>query len=528
MNFFYKLRIHNIRKITLLAVITFTAGVVRSQDFLPTLSDNYMGINQVILQPAAVADNRFQRDFSLIGFNCDIFNDAMRYRSKWMLNPLGVLTNKKWWDENTYLDAPNGQQKNFYMSQSIMGPGFLVSIGEKHGFGFTFRLRSITNTDDLIEPLFHSIYTQYKEEDYWNKWYYDEEMRSVQHIFGDYGLVYGAELMNRGPHFMKAGATLKILQGIAAAYVQAEGLYFYYDGAEGTEAEPISWNSPYVYGGLSGNWGSYDEDGNYDYFITYKLTSKLSVGMDVGLVYEFRPDFKQYKYNVDGRRYLNRKDRNKYLFKVGFSLLDVGRLKYKKEYNSFNLAASFTPDYAQRYANGDNSVPTNTEWLDVDKASFSFLEYVNFVDTLYQRYLTGRGVEKLDGDPGYFYTKLPTSFSFQLDVKAYRFIYVNLTTFTGLNQGFRQVPNSHYISNYSITPRFETRWLTVSVPIQYNQYQKLNIGLGVRTAFVYFGITNLFSALVKDSHGLNIYIGGKLPIFQGKPRSDVDNDILGY
>jgi hypothetical protein len=514
--------------ITLLAAFAGPVNLLKSQDFLPVLSDNYMGINQVTLQPAAIADNRFERDFSLLGFNCDIFNDAMRYRSKWILNPLGVLTNKKWWDENTYLDEPNGKDKNFYMSQSIMGPGFLVSIGEKHALGFTFRLRSITNTDDLIEPLFHSIYSQYKDDRYWNQWYHDDKMRSVQHIFGDYGFTYAAEVLNRGVHFLKAGATLKILHGIASAYVQAEDLYFYYDGAEGTEAEPMSWNSPAVYGGLSGNWGSYDDQGNYDYYITYKLTAKPSVGLDFGFVYEFRPNYKQYNYNVDGRKYLNRKDRNKYLVKVGFSMLDIGRLKYKKEYNSFNLSAAFTPDYAQRYNNGDNSVPANTEWLDVDKANFSFMEYVNFVDTLYQRYLTDRGVEKLDGDPGYFKMRLPTSFSFQVDVKAYRFIYVNLTTFTGLNQSFSTVPNSHYISNYSITPRFEAKWLTVSVPIQYNQYQKLNVGLGVRTAFVYFGITNLFSAMVKDSHGLNIYIGAKLPVFQGKPRADVDNDILGY
>jgi hypothetical protein len=487
-----------------------------------------MGINQVVLQPAAIADSRFQRDFSLLGFNCDIFNDAMQYRSEWMLNPFGILTNKKWWDENTYLAEPNGKDKNFFMSQSIVGPGFMVSIGEKHALGFLFKLRSITNTDDLIEPLFHSIYTQYSDEEHWNQWFFDDEMRSVQHIFGDYGFTYAAEIMNRGAHFLKAGATIKILHGIAAAYVQADDLYFYYDGSDGTEAEPISWNAPYVYGGLSGNWGSYDAEGNYDYFITYKLTAKPSVGLDFGFVYEFRPNFKRYNYNVDGKRYLNRKDRNKYLVKVGFSMIDIGRLKYKKEYNSFNLSAGFTPDYTQRYQSGDNSVPTNTDWLDADKASFSFLEYVNFVDTLYQRYLTDRGVEKLDGDPGYFKMKLPTAISLQLDVKAYRFMYVNLTAYTALNQGFSTVPNSHYITNFSLTPRFETKWLTVSLPVQYNQYRKLNVGLGIRASFFYFGISNLFSAMVKDSYGLNIYIGAKLPVFQGKPRADVDNDILGY
>lgn len=514
-----------------LIILIFSAGPVNSllsQEFLPVLSDNYMGINEAMLQPAAIADSHFERDFSLIGFNCDIYSDAMRFRSKWLLNPISVLTKKQWWGDNTYLDEPNGQDKNFYMSQSIMGPGFMVSIGEKHALGFTFRLRSVTNTDHLTEPLFRSIYSDYDDSRYWNQWYLDKNMRSVQHIFGDYGFTYATEILNRGPNFLKLGVTLNLLQGISAAYVQCDSLFFYYDATSGSDEKPISWNSPHVYGGLSGNWGKYDEKGTYDYSINYQLTSKPSVGLDIGIVYEFRPRYKQYFYNVDGDRYLVRKDMNKYLFKIGVSLLDIGWLKYKKEYNSFDLAAAFTADYLRRYSNGDNSVPENTYWLDADKASFSFLEYVNFVDTLYHRSLTGRGVVKDENDAGNFTIRLPAALSVQLDVKAYKRIYVNMTTYTGFYQGFSYAPNSHAMTNYSITPRYESKWLTVSVPVQFNQFKKVNVGLGVRTTFVYAGVTNLFSALFSDRHSLTIYLGAKLPIFKGRPRADVDNDILGF
>ena len=133
-----------------------------AQDFLPLLSDNYSGINQAPLQPAAIVDSRFERDFNLMGFNCDLYNNGMWFNSKWLRSPLSVLTNQGWWDKNTSLDKPNGQDKDFYMSQSIMGPSFLVSVGEKHALGFTYRLRSITNTDDLCEPLFRSVYLNTK------------------------------------------------------------------------------------------------------------------------------------------------------------------------------------------------------------------------------------------------------------------------------------------------------------------------------------------------------------------------------
>ena len=525
MKFLDILRIRLVLLPTFILLITISSA---AQDFLPLLSDNYSGINQAPLQPAAIVDSRFDRDFNLMGFNCDLYNTGMWFNSKWLRSPLSVLTNKGWWDKNTSLDKPNGQDEDFYMSQSIMGPSFLLSVGEKHAVGFTYRLRSITNTDDLCEPLFRSVYQEYENQSYWNTWYFDHQMRSVQHIFGDYALIYAAEIMNRGPHFMKIGGSLKFLQGIAAAYVQSDSLFFYYDDNSGPDGHSISWNSPYVRGGLSNNWGYYDNSDNFDYSINYQITDKPSVGFDIGLVYEYRPRFKQYMYNVDGKRYKVRKDKTKYLFKVGLSILDVGRLKYNKLENSFNMTVTSTEDYLRRFNDQDNSIPSNTYWMDVRKSSFSYLRYTEFVDTLYNRYLNGQGVEKDESDPGYFIMKLPTAVSFQADWKVYRSCFLNFTSFTALTQRFAENPNSHYISIYSLTARYETKWVTVAVPVIYNQYKKIDFGLGIRTPFFYIGINNFLSSMFKDRHSLNIYFGAKLSVFQGKPRADVDNDIWAF
>lgn len=518
----------NSNLLLLLILISFSALKVTAQDFLPLLSDNYAGINQAPLQPAAIADSKFERDFNMLGFNCDIYTDAMLFNSKWLRSPFSILTNKGWWDKNTYLTTPDGEGKNLFMTQSIMGPGFLLSVGEKHAVGFTSRLRSITNTDDLTEPLFRSVYNGYNDPTYWDQWYLDKKMRSVQHIFSDYALIYAGQLMNKGPHFLKIGASVKLLQGIAAAYVQSDSLFFYYDEYAGASGNSISWNSPKVFGGLSDNWGYYDPSKDFYYINNYQFTAKPSVGFDLGLVYEYRPKFKQYVYNVDGNRYLVRKDRTKYLFKIGISIVDVGRFKYNKMSNSFNMSVTSTNNYLERYYNGDNSLPDNTYWMDVTKSSFSFLQYASFVDTLYNRYLMDMGVEKDETDPGYFILKLPTAASLQIDVRVYKRFFVNLITYTALNQSFSKIPNSHYISNYSITARYEHKWVTVAVPVQYNQYGIFNVGLGVRTPFFYIGCTNLLSAMFADRPGLDIYFGAKISVFQGRPRADVDNDIRAF
>ena len=494
-------------------ILVFLAGFItisRAQDFLPTLNDNFMGINQAFLQPAAIADSRFKVDFNVGGFSNDIYNDAMRFRSRWVLDPTGIVYNDDWWDENTYLKPANGKVKTVFMSQSLLGPGFLASIGKenKYAMGFTSRVRSITNADDIDEPLFGLIYSNYSDTKYFNKWYHDKDMRAVQHIFGDYGLTYAMVVLERGEHFLKAGGTLKLLQGIASSYMQTDNLYYYYNGEEYPGAKPISLNSSYVYGGLSDNWGYYDEQGVYNFAVNYQLTAKPSVGLDLGAVYEFRREV--IKDTIDRSK---RPDKNKYFVKVGISLLDIGRLKYEKDYNSSDLMMAFTPDYLNRYNIGDNNVPGNTYWMDGSNVNFTYWDYVNFADSMYHRSINGQGVEKAENDKQEFTVRLPAAISLQVDLNLFlEGLYVNLTTFSALNQGFSRKPNSHYVSNYSITPRYEHKWYGVSVPVQVNQYKKLEVGLGVRAGVVYFGVNNLFSNVFSDPYGIHAYVGVKVPV----------------
>ncbi len=491
-------------------LITFT------QDFLPALNDNYMGINQAFLQPASIVDSRFRVDFNVGGFSNDIYNTSMRFRSKWLLDPTSILTNEDWWDEYTYLASPKKKDASVFMAQSATGPSFLANFSEKHSIGFTSRVRSILNIDGMDEPLFRLIYSNYQESDYYNKWYFDNTMRATQHVFGDYGLTYARiiPIDSSNVHFLKAGITLKLLQGIASSYLQADDFYYYFNGEAYPDSKNISWNSPYVHAGVSDNWGDLNEYGNYTFSMNYQLTAKPSVGMDLGVVYEFRKDMIK-----DGVDRSGRPDKNKYFVKVGLSVLDIGRLKYTKDYYSSDMVVAFTPDYKNRYDIGDNSIPENTYWQDANELSFSFRDYPDFSYAMYQRAENGQGVQIAAGNKENFTVRLPSAISLQADVNLFKEgLYVNLTTYHGLNQGQSNVPNSHYISTYSITPRYENKWYSVAVPVVVNQYGKLDVGLGVRAGVVYFGVNNLFSNIFSDPYGIHAYVGVKVPIYHKGPQ----------
>ena len=519
------------RKASTLILSLFMASIAMGQDFLPTLNDNYMGINQAMLQPAAIVDSRFRVDVNVFGMNSDIYNNLVRFKTAGVVNPFNMMTNENWWDDYSYMAEPDGKDKTAFVNQTVLGPGFLITLNAKHAIGFTSRVRHIANVDAFSEALARSMYTDFRctpdcpeIAGYWDRWYYDQDIRAVNHIFSDYGISYATEIFDLDAHYLKGGVTVKLLQGIGGAYMQADEFYYYFKKSQNQEeADYMSWNSPYVNVGVSDNWnwGS-NPNSQYAQDFKYAFTAKPSIGLDLGFVYEFRPNFDRYKYDMDGETGLWRKDKNKYLVKVGVSVLDIGRLRYDKEYRSMDFVAEFTPGYET----GVDPNTVNTHWMNIEEVEFGFPPHVNFADTLYQRMIHEQGVTKGANNEETFTIKLPTAFSLQADVNIVKGLYVNLTTFHALNQGFNKKGNSHYISNYSITPRYEHKWFGVSVPLQFNQFQKFNAGIGIRAAFFYFGVNNLFSSLFSDPYGTNFYFGVKIPIFQGKPPADRDNDAV--
>jgi len=87
----------------------------------------------------------------------------------------------------------------------------------------------------------------------------------------------------------------------------------------------------------------------------------------------------------------------------------------------------------------------------------------------------------------HFSMALPSAISIQADWNVYKNFFLNATIIKGFNHGSRQ--GIVRPDTYSLTPRWETSLLEVSVPmsvIYYNRWQP-RIGLAVRIGYFYFG-----------------------------------------
>jgi hypothetical protein len=89
---------------------------------------------------------------------------------------------------------------------------------------------------------------------------------------------------------------------------------------------------------------------NFDYDIYNKIVerpfdnqTRFSLGGDIGLVYEFRPRFEKYLYDMDGEVGLERRDRGKYLFRVAAAVMDIrSRMRFAK--GPLSNAIEITPN----------------------------------------------------------------------------------------------------------------------------------------------------------------------------------------
>jgi outer membrane protein OmpA-like peptidoglycan-associated protein len=494
----------------LMAILFFVAvaGTVRAQDFLTIINDNYSGINQVGLQPASIADSRYVVDINIVGFNLDFKNDMFKFNS-FSINALPwEYVDPNWWVDNTTLLDANGKAKNAIGLAQVMGPSFLVSMGHKHSLGFTSRFRFFLNADNIDEPLANEIYADTKNKEYWNEWHDGSNINIGNHVFAEYGITYARQVFDLGDHYMKAGGTIKLLQGIGAAYSSMESYDYLFEPKPGVQdsAKYLTWDSDYASIGISENWGEYNDEGDFTYSPKYAFIGTPSLGFDLGLVYEWRPNSEEYVYDMDGKTGLVRRDLNKYLIKVGVSVLDIGRIRYKNN-----------PDNLQDFS-------VNNVRFDLDDMHFETPPYIDFADTIINRY--GRGFTPL-GEEEYFNMKLPTTLSFQLDVRAAKGFYINITTFNSLAKKDNLEGHSHYYSKYSLAPRYESKWFGVSAPLQYNQYGQFTLGTGFRLGPVYIGTDDILGILGLTKHfGNDLHFAIKIPIFNPGPPPDMDKDAV--
>jgi hypothetical protein len=173
-----------------------------------------------------------------------------------------------------------------------------------------------------------------------------------------------------------------------------------------------------------------------------------------------------------------------YKYKIGVSLLDFGNIKYN-ENNSEVFA------------------------IDVDSLLIGPNEDI---ENVLNSITTGQEVGAISRPNR---MSLPTVLSLQLDFNVWNnMFYINGT----IIQGIPPFANSFGVrraNSVSVTPRFETKWFDLAMPLSLYEYRQPQLGLSMRLYFLTIGTDKLLSMFIpSDLYGADIYAQVKVPLFK--------------
>ena len=489
-------------------LLTFCHCYVSAQNYLGVHSSNYAGVMALDNQPAAFVDGRFKFDLNLVSVNVGGWNNAKYFDTKDMpawwkksfttdtswIRPDSTFADRYTGDLYDYND-PGAKARGVYLNTQIDIINFAFHINEKIAVGFSAKSRMISNVDNVDPKLAKLVENGLDFAALWNLQLNDKLLTVNAMAWNEYGINYGQVISDKGEHFFKAGGRVKLLQGLASAYAYTDNVN--YQVTNDTLLATLEGSFNY---GYSDGIDDLTSGGNFDPF---KSSSRIGLGLDIGFVYEWRPKYKEYKYDMDNEVNIWRRDKEKYELRAGVSIVDIGRMKFTKG----GLSRNF-------------SVNTSILDLNVFDGADSFGSFDTIVDSLIN---SGSGWSANEGSGKTYTMNTPTAISLQLDYHIWKWFYVNATGMINVI-GDKKEAKVRVPTQFVVTPSFDQAWFGFYLPVSVNQYSGWKAGMAARLGPLTVGVTDMRTLFAAGKvRGAEVYAGLRVPILYLAPE-DMDGD----
>ena len=462
----------------------FSFQILHAQDCVGYSNSNYSGVNGIDLQPASIADSRFKLDVnagsvSLFGFNNYVYLLTDVFKEK------GAYDDPKF--KNNYLVLSESEKnRSLFFRKNIQLPSAMYTLDSVSAVAFTMRVRNYVTIDGVETDLARLAFEELDYPAIYGKELKNNKLSVQQMGWAEYGAAYARVIKDKKEDFIKIGGRIKLLQGISAEYLFVNDLNYTFSAKDSLLA--VKGNALY---GYTDNLRFKTGGDNFKY------KSAPGVGLDIGAVYEYRPDRQKYIYKMDGDTGLYRKDKNKYKLKVGISIIDIGSIRFKKNVETYD----FTADAAYMAV-------SHIDIHNINSLNDSIKSKLN-----------------LNSSNKSFQMSLPTAVSAQIDYNLFEDFYINFTPFIAL-QRKNDANKIHELTAMSITPRWDSKWFGIFLPISYTSVTKTTLGISLRLGPVIFGMTEILPFISPRSlSGIDYHVALKVPVMYNKTK-DRDNDHI--
>ncbi len=478
----------------LLLTTCFLAGfglASQAQKYLGVATSNWGGISGIYLNPANVADNKERLVIDIINANVGIDNSLGKINS---IGSVKTFINDDNADVNSVFTFSNKKEFSLLAPYFEMrGPGVMMSINHRHSFAITTRLRGTNQFNHFDQTLYRTIldtgYVSHGNIDLVSR-----DFNWTAHLWGELGFTYGAVVLEKGHHLLKAGITARYLAGVGYLGLKGNLDAHYVQGADSFYANNL--NVQYASNILNAEGALGVSSANFfSKFFGKKQGS--GIGGDIGVVYDYISDTLNGRYDMDGKTGVSDQSINRYKLRVSASVTDLGYINYNAN-NNYGLSVSGSGNLTGK------GLSDNVK---------------NFDD--FRNYAKSKGFK---ADTGFVTSKLymPTTLLLSADYHAWKWLYVNALFISNVVN--RQNFGNSYYNQLSITPRFDKRNYSVALPVTYSALAgNMKVGLGVRAKGFFIGSDDMLVFFTKHQYGLNIYAGASVAFHKNKPK-DKDGD----
>jgi hypothetical protein len=459
-----------------------------AQEMLGVTLGNYAGINSAQLNPSAMHSSKQYLDVELFGADGFIQNNLL-YQDKsdysfghFFQGGYQFPTHAEDYgtEVRPFYVYNNTHPKDMYHQVRIIGPGAML-IWNRHAFAITTGAREVFSVKNMPYDVANFVYLGLNYAPQHNINYNDTRpFSSAGLAWAEVGVSYAYIIYNKRVDRISVGASVRRLFGVAGTYASVKNInYVVPDDStliiNNLDAE-LGVSAPINYSTNQYESGNTIKGGGF--------------GFDVGATYTrlTRSTYTSYTRKPCAARY------DDYIFRVGVSLIDIGRIRFKKNAIKYRI---------------DNQ---SSYWTDVD--TFNPRNISNFLDTVsYQFY----------GDPTTAYVGdmmsvwLPSAASVQFDYHYLGPWYINAVLVYGFNLAKNSVTRP---AELAITPRYETGWFEASLPVSLYDWNLVRMGLALRFYILTIGTEKLgqfFS--FSDFTGMDLYFNLKIPLDKGSCRA---------
>lgn len=506
------MRFKKLQLLTLLMLYGLTSFGQYARNFANT---NYGGMQSISYNPANLADSRYRFVITPFSFYTDASNNFINLRTPY--SQYDVLLDKvpeNQLDENgipifekIFLeDKLNENRKRAFATVEAMGPSFMLGLKEKGSVAFTSKTRVFVHLSGINEDLlkifvedFDSTAPGYSLTA--NQLRYINQ-RNTQKSFGagalayqEFAFSYGNILYNKKENFLKGGVSLKFLTGLGAGSISVNELDYELLAVDSIRFRSADMTAKYT----SDRYFSDPNRRLNDYFGKEKLGG--GIGVDIGVVYEYRPYYQDHYYMMDRRKHED-KTINKYKFKIGAAITDFGRIKFNNApyTQQINIQAD------------ENAVRDWTNFKSV--AKFSGSEDIDsFALDLFPK-------SSVDSSFG---MNLPASLNLNFDLNLNSYWYVNASYIQSLQRN--KVKSVRKQNVFSAGARYEKRRYEIAGNLVVGRfYNPVLVSAYFRYGPFFIGSDNLGGFFTpKSTNGINVFAGFQFSILHNLI-PDEDND----